>query len=165
MKPIDKVWMPACDLSHSYSNWNLSILPYPRDIWWSTLGWDDYSQPRVNGTFDDRTANFTFEGKFRAHSFSLSNSSVPTDTGYYDEVPSTISVQGTIRFTIEGLLDTYHSDVLSMNDTKPTWLRTVGFSNNSLNIGYSSDSSDVPPRPGFGIKGFAVLFTMLSMLF
>ena len=43
----------------------------------------------------------------------------------------------TTRFTFGGVLDAYHSDGFDMNKSPPTRLPTVGFGNNSVNIGNS----------------------------
>ena len=44
------------------------------------------------------------------------------------------------------VIDPYHSDTLVNTSRTPTWLRTVGFGNNSMNIGYNSGSMSLP-RP------------------
>lgn len=115
----------------------------------------------MNATFNENTANFTLEGKFVAYPYLSAN-----DTGYIDtpdggEISIGDSVQGTIRFTFRGELDTYHSDVLDMNTTTPTWLRTVGFGNNSMNAGYNSGGYG---RPGVGAGHILVLLSMLTVL-
>jgi len=92
--------------------------------------------PRMNATFDDHTANLTLDGDFAAYPFLR-----PNDTNYIGGLDGELGtgVQGTIRFTFNGVLDAYHSDVLDMNASSPTWLRTVGFCNNTLNIGNGSN--------------------------
>lgn len=113
----------------------------------------------MNVTFDDQTANFTLDGDFAAYPFVRSN-----DTGYIGGESGEIGrgVQGTIRFTFKGILDAYHSDVLDMNTSSPTWLRTVGFGNNSLNIGNSGVGR---PRPGLGAATIVTTFIILAMLY
>ncbi|KAJ6114796.1 hypothetical protein N7486_000574 [Penicillium sp. IBT 16267x] len=126
--------MPACNTSTEYGNWSLSIGQRP---WWNNEGWEGFSLPVMNATFDDKTANLTMEGTFVAMPFLRSNITNYVGGGQ-GELSSNDMVQGRIRFTFEGVLDPYHSDVLDMNATSPTWLRTVGFGNDTLNIGNSA---------------------------
>jgi hypothetical protein len=155
---FDPIWMPTCNSSYYYGNYTLSISQQPGDEWWSTQGWTDFTLPSMNATFNEKTANFTLEGKFAAYPYLRAN-----DTGYSGtpdggEISIGDSVQGTIRFTFRGNLDIYHSDVLDMNTTTPTWLRTVGFGNNSMNVGYTSGGQG---RPGVG-AGVIVLFALFA---
>ncbi|KAJ5804892.1 hypothetical protein N7474_010779 [Penicillium riverlandense] len=128
----DHIWMPTCNSSYYYGNWSLTLLQIPGDEWWSTQGWRSFMLPKMIVTFDEQTANFTLDGDFQAYPFLRSN-----DTNYIGGLNGELGpgVQGTIRFTFKGVLDAYHSDVLNMNASSPTWLRTVGFGNNTLNIG------------------------------
>ena len=41
-------------------------------------------------------------------------------------------IMGRIQMRFSGPLDAYHSDILYVNSSTPTWLRTVGFGNISL---------------------------------
>lgn len=115
---------------------------------------------RERETFDGKMANLTFEGKFAAYPYKRANNTASYyDFADHEEIASDDPVQGTIRFTFRGGLDAYHSDVLDMNGTTPTWLRTVGFGNNSLNIGSGS-----PSRPRIGV-GAVVLSVCLFAAF
>ncbi|KAJ5888468.1 hypothetical protein N7495_008509 [Penicillium taxi] len=129
------------------------------DSWWSTRGWTDFKLPSMNAKFDDKSANLTLEGKFVASPLLRAN-----DTGYIGtpdggEISDGDSVQGTIRFTFKGDLDYYHSDVLDISTTVPTWLRTVGFGNNSMNVGYTSGGQGRPEA------GAAAMIAMLFAIF
>lgn len=48
---------------------------------------------------------------------------------------------GEFIMTFSCVIDVYHSDVLRNDTATPTWLRTVGYQNNSLNVGYTSRSA------------------------
>ncbi|KAF3399098.1 hypothetical protein DPV78_006789 [Talaromyces pinophilus] len=50
-------------------------------------------------------------------------------------------VPGQFRLTFSGVIDKYHSDVLRNYTSTPSWLRTVGFNNNSENTGYTNTTS------------------------
>lgn len=49
-----------------------------------------------------------------------------------------LGLQGKIKISYFGVIDLYHSDILVNTSATPTWLRTVGFGNNSMNIGYDN---------------------------
>ncbi|KAJ6002357.1 hypothetical protein N7451_004904 [Penicillium sp. IBT 35674x] len=146
------ILMPACNTSTEYGNWSLVIQLGP---WWSNEGWEGFSLPVMNATFDDKTANMTMEGTFSAMPFLRSNISNYIGGGQ-GEVSTQDMVQGRIRFTFEGVLDSYHSDVLDMNATSPTWLRTVGFGNDTLYIGNSAGW-----RLGPDLGGVIAVFTFM----
>jgi hypothetical protein len=84
-----------------------------------------YPYPVIDLQFDSKTANLSLEGYFEALA-----------TIY----PAKI-LTGRFKMTFSGIVDTYYSDVLVNDTATPTWLRTVGFQNNSLNVGYTSGSS------------------------
>ncbi|PYH81651.1 hypothetical protein BO82DRAFT_432313 [Aspergillus uvarum CBS 121591] len=82
----------------------------------------------VSLDFDGETANYTIQGYFdsyRIYPNGTSRSGGETTHGQF-----------TLRFA--GVLDAYHSDILANDTATPIWLRTVGFNNNSLNVGFSS---------------------------
>ncbi|PYI29176.1 hypothetical protein BP00DRAFT_479696 [Aspergillus indologenus CBS 114.80] len=81
----------------------------------------------VSLEFDGETANYTIRGYFEGHR----TYGKDEDRFYGDPAEG----QFTLRFA--GVLDAYHSDILANDTATPTWLRTVGFNNNSLNIGYT----------------------------
>ncbi|KAJ5876505.1 uncharacterized protein N7529_002089 [Penicillium soppii] len=156
---FEPIWMPTCNSSYYYGNYTLAVSQLPGDWWWSTQGWTNFKLPSMNATLNGKTANLTLEGKFAAYPYLRAN-----DTGYIGtpdggEISTGDSVQGTIRFTFKGDLDLYHSDVLNMSTTVPTWLRTVGFGNNSMNVGYTSDGQG---RPRVGAAIIAMLFAIFE---
>ncbi|PWY92999.1 hypothetical protein BO94DRAFT_460703 [Aspergillus sclerotioniger CBS 115572] len=81
--------------------------------------------PTVDLQFDEKTANLSVQGYFYGS---------PYNTGELLTV-------GKFRLSFSGVLDAYHSDVLVNNTATPTWLRTVGFNNNSQNVGYTGAAS------------------------
>ena len=112
-------------------------------------------------TFDAQTANYTLYADFAAFPFLRSNDSeyIADESPEQQAVPQ---ILGSIRFTSTGVLDGYHSDVLNMNTSSPTWLRTVGFGNNSLNIANSAVDRS---HPGLGAATIVVAFTIFVMFY
>ena len=125
--------MPACNTSQQYGNWSMQV---SQSRWWNNENWSDFTLPNVTVDFDAHTANLTVDGSFLASPFIRSNNSGYPETG---TISSEDALQGNIQIRFRGVLDTYNSDILEVNSTSPTWLRTVGFGNNSLNIGDSSN--------------------------
>ncbi|KAL6918848.1 hypothetical protein FSHL1_002844 [Fusarium sambucinum] len=115
--------MPVCNSTIQTNDVRLSIV---ESSYWHTYGWDEYQYPHTSIQFDGKTANLTLDASFYAQPHIHPNQ---TSAGP--------SAQGFLRVRFSGVLDEYHSDTLSLNGSTPTWLRTVGFSNDSSNIGYS----------------------------
>lgn len=136
--------MPACHGKTESGNWTLQIQQQlgvnDSDYWYGN------SAPVMNATFDDETANLTLEATFKAIP--------PEDASTQDRV------YGYIYFTFEGVLDSYHSDILDMDTTSLTWLRTVGFGNDTLNIGTSA-SGRFSPNLWCLIATFTFIFWIL----
>lgn len=134
----NNISMPACNSSYYNGDWKVSLLEVPGEDWWSTKGWKGFTLPILNVTFDTQTADFALNGDFAANPFLRSN-----DTDYNGGTAGELgpAIQGTIGFTFKGVLDAYHSDVLNTNTSSPIWLRTVGFGNNTLNIGNSNSAA------------------------
>ncbi|KAJ5604868.1 hypothetical protein N7510_010022 [Penicillium lagena] len=156
----DDILMPTCNSSYYNGKWQFGTLQIPGDWWWSTRGWKSFMLPMMNVTFDDQTANLTLDGDFAAYPFLRSN-----DTNYIGGSNGELgsAVQGTIRFTFNGVLDAYHSDVLDMNASSPTWLRTVGFGNNTLNIGNSGGVGRF--RPSLGTATIVITCTIFAVFY
>jgi len=91
-----------------------------------------FPDPTINLQFDAVTANLTLEGYFEAD---------PTypDVGDWEKGP--VPFTGKFLMTFAGVIDSYHSDVLNNDTSTPTWLRSVGYQNNSLNVAYTSAST------------------------
>lgn len=126
-----RIDMPVCNTSQQYDNWSMRVL---EAMWWNSQEWDEFVQPNVTVDFDAHTANLTLDGDFFASPYIRSNNSGYPETGM---TSSDDALQGTVQVRFRGVLDTYNSDILDINSTTPAWLRTVGFGNNSLNIGNS----------------------------
>ncbi|GLA28145.1 hypothetical protein M752DRAFT_296855 [Aspergillus phoenicis ATCC 13157] len=97
--------------------------------------------------FDEKTANLSLNGYF------IGYQAVKVGT---ETLSTGVLVVGKMKLSFLGVLDAYHSDVLANNTATPTWLRTVGFQNNSLNVGYTSTASSVS-------KGRAFLATITAL--
>ncbi|OOF93334.1 hypothetical protein ASPCADRAFT_7566 [Aspergillus carbonarius ITEM 5010] len=82
--------------------------------------------PVLDLQFDGRTANISLQGYFGGNIDGWDNG--------WDTV-------GKFKLSFSGVLDAYHSDILANTTATPTWLRTVGFNNNSLNVGYTGLAS------------------------
>lgn len=106
--------------------------------WSGTEGWN-WSYPQVDLQFDARSANLSIDGAFVALPFLRKN--ITDDTSVPPLPPRDDRVQGMAKIRFSGVIDQYHSDVLVNDTSTPTWLRTVGFQNNSANIGYYSAAS------------------------
>lgn len=119
----------SCSSATATDEYSISLVNSPSA---NTEGWN-WTSPTVELQFDSRTANYTLDGYFTAVAQQFSNG-----TGI---LKSPLNwVQGKIRITFSGIIDVYHSDVLVNNSAIPTWLPTVGFNNNSMNIDYTEQS-------------------------
>jgi hypothetical protein len=124
-----------------------------RDYGLNTAGWK-WKYPKVDIQFDSQTANLTVDGY--AAAFPYRN----TITGYgQNNLVNSDEVQGKIKISFFGAIDPYHSDTLVNTSTIPTWLRTVGFGNNSMNIGHNSGA---PGRSRLSNWGTATVFAIIS---
>ncbi|KAJ5936541.1 hypothetical protein N7466_002991 [Penicillium verhagenii] len=96
--------------------------------WNSPFNGVRYPYPTISLQFDHQSANISFEGYFSGERYyeqeGLRNSG--------DSI-----LVGKFELTFLGAIDSYHSDVLENDTATPIWLRTVGFQNNSLNVGYA----------------------------
>ncbi|WXC54168.1 hypothetical protein SNK03_000173 [Fusarium graminearum] len=117
--------LPLCDSTKQTDGALVTMMRDPDD---EALG--EFQYPHTSIQFDDKTANFTLDASFQSTSNVHENS---TSQG--------ITVSGLLRVRFSGVLDAYHSDTLSLKGSTPTWLRTVGFSNDSSNIGYRESSA------------------------
>ncbi|CAI7623301.1 unnamed protein product [Penicillium pancosmium] len=92
-------------------------------------GWN-WTYPAVELQFDSHTVNFTLDG----YAYGAAIRKNPWEQGWEDG-----DVQGRFKVSFSGVIDPYHSDILVNTSSTPSWLRTVGFGNNSMNIGYGSE--------------------------
>lgn len=129
--------LKSCNTSIESSQNHISLID--RD-WYNNAGWN-WTYPSVDLQFDSQTANFTVNGYAAAFPYRVSY----TEGGENRQLGPD-EVQGKIKISFFGVVDPYHSDTLINTSTTPTWLRTVGFENNSMNIGYGSGALGWP-RP------------------
>lgn len=91
-----------------------------------------FTNPVISLQFDGKTANLSMKGYFSATPEKM--------TQPVSDAGSLNTFAGQFVMTFSGVIDSYHSDVLRNDTATPTWLRTVGYGNNSLNIGYADES-------------------------
>jgi hypothetical protein len=109
------------------SSWKIAIMSYN-----TTYNGTNFTNPVVDLQFDGTTANMSMRGYFSAVALYWIQ-------GVWEEY--NVMLAGEFSMTFSGLIDLYHSDVLRNDTATPTWLRTVGYQNNSLNVGYISASA------------------------
>ena len=129
--------LKACDTTTESGKSRMTLVD--RD-YTNNAGWN-WTYPTVNIQFDSQTANFTLNGYAAGFPYLIDRYDSSNLPGPYKD-----EVQGKIKVSFYGVIDPYHSDILVQTSTTPTWLRTVGFGNNSMNIGYKSGSLSLP-RP------------------
>ncbi|XRM43047.1 hypothetical protein ABZX51_006251 [Aspergillus tubingensis] len=104
--------------------------------------------------FDGKTANLSLNGYFIGYEVFKEGTKT---------ISSSMLAVGEIKLRFLGVLDAYHSDVLANNTATPTWLRTVGFQNNSLNAGYTSTANSV--SEGRAVSAAIIALTVMIGLF
>ncbi|CEI63705.1 unnamed protein product [Fusarium venenatum] len=142
--------MPVCDSTTQTDDAGLWILNSP---FWNTEGGDEFQYPHISIHFDDKTASLTLDASFHLEPYIHPNQ---TRRGP--------SAQGFLRVRFSGVLDEYHSDTLNLNGSTPTWLRTVGFSNDSSNIGYSETSESSAEKLNLGLAFTLIGITTFVMI-
>lgn len=151
---VGNVTMPACNSSEYTDDWQLDI---STSDWWNNEGWANFTFPSLDVQFDNNTANLTLNGYFTAENYVSSNSV------YWMRGPTLgTTVQGSVQIRFSGLIDTYHSDVMNLTGENPVWLRTVGFGNNSLNIG-NTRSAGSRPYPALAVAVTAFMGYVASI--
>jgi hypothetical protein len=156
--------IPVCNSTEYKEEWEVMILDegyyYDTDpgVWTGPV---EYDYPETSLQFDDKTANLTFSAFWVAYAIRqpnyrevVNNPSLPTWRHS--------SVIGRVSFNFSGVLDEYHSDVLSLENPLPVWQRTVGFGNNSANIGYG-DTPDSRGERTVGRAGLALVAVIISL--
>lgn len=126
---------------------------------WDVEDWDGFQYPEVSMQFDDKTANLTVDGAFHATPFLRANA-----TEMEPPVRGGPAVIGYMSVRFSGVLDEYHSDTLSLNGSTPSWVRTVGFGNDSSNIGYGESSSARKAVSGPVLTLMAVIISVVITL-
>lgn len=134
--------MTSCD-GEDTVEWSGNLID---ELWWKKPSYNhSYPDPVLNLQFDGQTANLTVDGYYLA---------VPKPTGNNTFNTVDIEARGTMKISFLGRIDSYHSDVLVNDSSTPTWKRSVGFNNNTLNVGDTASSG--APSQQFGTWGIAL---------
>ncbi|KAJ5715507.1 uncharacterized protein N7483_012688 [Penicillium malachiteum] len=118
-----------------------------------------YPNPSLDLQFDSNMANLTIEGYFEG-----------TPIGNEDFNEDGLFVPGNIKISFLGVIDTYHSDVLVNDSSTPSWERSVGFNNNSANIGYNgidsktNDSNNFASSSKLPVVALSLILSVAAML-
>ncbi|KAJ4254508.1 hypothetical protein NW762_010107 [Fusarium torreyae] len=145
--------MPVCNTTELSGDYSVNV---QETLFWNTDGWDDWNYPNISVQFDDKTANLTMDAVFTASPYVW-----PNVSEWLGPTTGSPGTTGFMQIRVSGFLDAYHSDLLSLNDTKPVWLRTVGFGNESSNIGYESSAIKLSSEFTVAILAFAVCIAMV----
>ncbi|RFN52860.1 hypothetical protein FIE12Z_2873 [Fusarium flagelliforme] len=122
------VTMPVCNSSTHTGDYRLVT---PNILSYYAEDWDGYKNPELSMQFDDKTANLTLDGVFHATPYMRLNSTKIRPAPVQDGS----AFIGYFSVQFNGVLDAYHSDKMTLKQSLPTWQRTVGFGNNTANIG------------------------------
>lgn len=110
------------------------------ELWWKKPSYNhSYPDPVLNLQFDGQTANLTVDGYYLAE---------PKPTGKSTFGTANVEVPGKMKISFLGRIDSYHSDVLVNDSSTPTWKRSVGFNNNTLNVGDTTSRGAPSQRSG-----------------
>ncbi|KAF4339125.1 hypothetical protein FBEOM_6945 [Fusarium beomiforme] len=116
------ITMPVCNTTELRGDYFVRV---QEDAEWNTEGWDGFRYPNVSVQFDNKTANLTLNAVFASRPVVWPNA---TDGGAGYGSSTTIGqpgAHGFMQIRFSGALDAYHSDLLSLNDSEPVWLRTL----------------------------------------
>ncbi|KAF5569973.1 hypothetical protein FPANT_13833 [Fusarium pseudoanthophilum] len=147
--------MPVCNATELSGDYRIDIAEYRS---WEEEGWDDFRWPNISMLFDDKTANLTMDAVFSARPYVWPNAT----TEWSAPTTGSPGAHGFIQIRVFGVIDAYHSDSLSLEGETPVWLRTVGFGNDSSNIGY--DSAAIKLSAEFTISMMAVAVGIVVLL-
>ncbi|RBR25714.1 uncharacterized protein FIESC28_01467 [Fusarium coffeatum] len=156
--------VPVCNSTEYKDEWRVTILDqgyyFTQDegLWTGSV---EYDYPKTSLQFDNKTANMTFAAFWVAYAIKQPNYHEVVDN---PSLPTWrhSSVIGRVSFNFSGVLDEYHSDVLSLENSSPVWQRTVGFGNNPANIGYGDTPDNGADRTIGGI-GLALMAVIVSI--
>ncbi|KAJ5910615.1 hypothetical protein N7504_005258 [Penicillium tannophilum] len=118
-----------------------------------------FTNPVVNLQFDTTTANFSMQGYFAANVISKTGPDFPLDA------EAEYTLVGKFAMSFSGVIDRYHSDILRNDTETPTWLPTVGYQNNSLNVGYTTTSGGNQLAGSCSLAAILLLLQMLVCSF
>ncbi|KAF5967729.1 hypothetical protein FBULB1_11109 [Fusarium bulbicola] len=147
--------MPVCNATELSGDYRVGIEEYKS---WPAEDWDDFRWPDISVMFDDKTANLTMDAVFSARPYVWPNAT----TEWSGPQTGSPGAHGFVQLRVSGVIDAYHSDSLSLDEKTPVWLRTVGFGNDSSNIGY--DSGTVKLSSEFTISIMAVALGIMVLL-
>ncbi|KAM0407384.1 hypothetical protein ACHAPD_012285 [Fusarium lateritium] len=156
--------IPVCNITEWKDEWKVVILDegmyFTQDegLWTGPV---EYHYPKTSLQFDDKTANLTFDAFWHASAIRQPNYREVVDNPALPTWGHT-RVIGRVSFNFSGVLDEYHSDILSLDNSLPVWQRTVGFGNNSANIGYG-DTSDSRGKRTVGRASLALMAVIVSI--
>lgn len=145
--------MPVCNTTELSGDYRVDIQEFRS---WQAEDWDDFRWPEISVMFDDKTANLTMDAVFSASPYVWPNTS-----NWQGPTTSDPGAHGFIQIRVSGVIDAYHSDSLSLEEKTPTWLRTVGFGNDSSNIGYDSGAIKLSSKYTISIMAVAVGIAVL----
>ncbi|CAG7566009.1 unnamed protein product [Fusarium equiseti] len=156
--------IPSCNITEYKDEWRVVILDkgmyFTQDegLWTGPV---EYDYPKTSLQFDDKTANLTYAAFWDASAIQQPNYREVVDNPSLPTWSHTRLV-GRVSFNFSGVLDEYHSDILSLDNSLPVWQRTVGFGNNSANIGYG-DTPDSRGERTVGRAGLALVAVIISL--
>jgi len=143
--------MDSCDSKDTVA-WDGYLI---NQYWWNDIGYTHlYPNPVLNLQFDGRTANMTIDGYFFA---------TPEPTGGRTFNPIAYQARGKVKISFFGNIDSYHSDILVNDSAIPTWKRTVGFNNNTLNVGDTSTSGALAQQFAAWVIAGPVLISLVIL--
>ena len=156
--------IPSCNITESKDEWEVTILDDPmyftqdEGLWTGPV---EYDYPKISLQFDDKTANLTYAAFWDASAIKQANYREVVDNWVLPTWRYT-RVLGRVSFNFSGVLDEYHSDILSLDNSLPVWHHTVGFGNNPANIGYG-DTPDSRGERTVGRAGLALMAVIVSI--
>lgn len=144
--------MPVCNTTELSGDYRVSVQEFRS---WEAEDWDDFRYPDVSVQFDDKTANLTMDAVFSAIPYVQ-----PNVSNWQGPTTSDPGAHGFIQIRVSGVIDAYHSDSLTLEDKTPVWLRTVGFGNDSSNIGYDSGATKLSFEFTVAVMAIVLSLTM-----
>lgn len=133
--------------------WDTNLIS---QTWWTNVGHNySYPNPVLELQFDGQSANLSLTGYFDA---------TPAPVGKNTFNKLDVEARGQIKISFSGTIDSYHSDILVNGSATPAWLRTVGFQNNSLNVGDTSGAG-VKKSPRTWTLAMGTLIVAIATLF
>ncbi|KAJ5378126.1 uncharacterized protein N7496_005535 [Penicillium cataractarum] len=124
--------MTSCNGTQA-TDWSAYMIS---NYYWPTTGSNiSYPDPTFDIVFDDKTAKLTLDAYIQA----VQGCEDRPQNQDFCEADTLIEAKMTITF--EGTIDSYHSDELKTDSSKPTWLKTVGFNNSTKTDGNSTTGS------------------------